>query len=293
MTALAPLETLLDATAGCELPLPPELARLYGRLRLPTRPHRPHVVANFVSTLDGVVSLAIPGKAGGREISGDNPHDRLVMGLLRAAADAVVVGAGTFRASSKRRWTADAAYPPLADAFSALRTNLGKREPALNVVVTGGGDLDLDWPPGDPGEVPLLVVTTEEGARRLRARRLPPAVDVVQEDGPLTAGRVLAAVRRVRSSALILVEAGPRMMGQFLAEQQLDELFLTLAPQVAGRAGSLDRPGLVAGQRFAPEQPLWGTLVDVKRGGSHLFFRYRFSDAGPTRAAPDSKSGAE
>jgi hypothetical protein len=28
---------------------------------------------------------------------------------------------------------------------------------------------------------------------------------------------------------------------------------------------------------FAPESPLWGTLIGVKRGESHLFLRYTFS----------------
>jgi hypothetical protein len=57
MTALAPLETLLDATDGCDLPLPPELAHLYGRVREPNVPQRLHVVGNFVATLDGVADI--------------------------------------------------------------------------------------------------------------------------------------------------------------------------------------------------------------------------------------------
>ncbi len=69
-------------------------------------------------------------------------------------------------------------------------------------------------------------------------------------------------------------------MGDFLAEGSLDELFLTLSPQVAGRDGTVERPGFVAGKRFAPERPLWGTLAGVKRGGSHLFLRYAFAAAG-------------
>ena len=66
-------------------------------------------------------------------------------------------------------------------------------------------------------------------------------------------------------------------MGDFFAEQCLDELFLTLAPQIAGRDVHSERPGLVMGKRFAPEHPLWGTLMSVKRGASHLFLRYAFA----------------
>jgi riboflavin biosynthesis pyrimidine reductase len=274
MSGLTPLEPLFDASRGRDLPLPAALADLYGGLRFPAHPHRPHVVGNFVATLDGVVSLGIPGKASGRAISGDNPHDRLVMGLLRAAADAVIVGAGTFRASSKRRWTAEAAYPALAGAYGAFRIALRKPAPPLNVLVTGSGDVDLARPPGDPGAVPLLVVTTDAGARRLLARRLPPDVEVVQVETPLTAARVLERVVQARPGDLILVEAGPRLLGDFLAEGCLDELFLTIAPQIAGRDGAGERPGFVAGQRFAPDDPRWATLVGLKRAESHLLARY-------------------
>ena len=41
---------------------------------------RPYVFANFVSTLDGVVSYAIRGQASGSAISGSDPADRFIMG---------------------------------------------------------------------------------------------------------------------------------------------------------------------------------------------------------------------
>ena len=76
-----------------------------------------------------------------------------------------------------------------------------------------------------------------------------------------------------------MTEGGPRLMGDFLAEKQLDELFLTLAPQIAGLDDATERPGLVAGKTFAPHQTLWGTLRGIKQGGSHLFLRYSFESA--------------
>ena len=65
-------------------------------------------------------------------------------------------------------------------------------------------------------------------------------------------------------------------MTHFFAEGLLDELFLTLAPQVAGRDDSSERPGFVDGKHFAPEHPVWGTLIDLRRSKSHLFLRYAF-----------------
>ena len=286
-TDLAPLQALFDVTIGEDQPLPCALARLYGRLRMPRHATRPHVVANFVASLDGVVSLGVPGKAGGGEISGFNQHDRMVMGLLRAVADAVIVGAGTLRAaSSGHLWTADYIYPPLAEAYQELRASLGKSEPPLNVVVTAGGEIDLERRLFASGEVPSLIVTTADGASRLRGRALPPSVQVeVAADGAsLSARAVLDAVVRVRSSELVLVEAGPHVMGLFFAERVLDELFLTLAPQVAGRDGTAERPGLVAGKALAPDDPVWGTLVGLQRGGDHLFLRYAFGAGHSGRA---------
>ena len=141
-SALTPLENLFDAGDGPAMPLPSVLVELYGQLRFPNHAGRPHVYANFVSSLDGVVSLSIPGKSGGGPINGPDKHDRLVMGLLRAAAGAVVVGAGTVREVGRHLWTAAFAYPPLADAFGEMRAALGLAVHPLNVFVTDSGNLN-------------------------------------------------------------------------------------------------------------------------------------------------------
>jgi riboflavin biosynthesis pyrimidine reductase len=278
MSDLAPLETLYDEQRGRELPLPPVLASLYGQLQFPVHSDRPHVIANFVTSLDGVVALNDSDQSGGGEISGGNEHDAMVMGLLRAVADAIIVGAGTLCSARQHLWTASAIYAPLAEAYQQLRAALGKSKPPLNVIVTARGALDLALPIFQSGEVPVLIVTTEAGAQRIRAQVLPHSVEVaaVQPAGVLSARAILEAVRAVRPGDLTLVEGGPQLMGPFFAEHALDELFLTLAPQIAGRDASVERPGLVAGKLLAPEDPIWGTLVGVKRSGNHLFLRYAF-----------------
>jgi riboflavin biosynthesis pyrimidine reductase len=282
VSTLTPLESLYDARHGEALPLPAALAGLYGPLHLPSRPpDRPYVVANFVSSLDGVVALDDTGLTGGGEISGHDARDHMVMGLLRAVADAVIVGAGTLRADREHLWTAAHIFPPLAAEYAALRAALGKAGPPLTVVVTARGALDPALPTFS-GAVPALVVTTAAGARRLRERGMPPDVRVEaveQRAGGadhVTARALLDAVTRARPCDLVLVEGGPRLMGDLYAERLLDEQVLTLAPQVAGRDDTGVRPGLVAGRHLAPDHAVWGRLVDVRRGGSHLFLRYAF-----------------
>ena len=93
--------------------------------------------ANFVETLDGVV--AIPGHERSNALIADESEaDRFVMGLLRAFADVVLIGAGTLLASPKGRWRPDGVYPAGKSAFAELRARLGKSEhPAVAIVTTG------------------------------------------------------------------------------------------------------------------------------------------------------------
>ncbi|HKT39015.1 MAG TPA: dihydrofolate reductase family protein [Ktedonobacterales bacterium] len=278
MSGLAPLETLYDAAAGNLILLPPALAALYGPFSLPVHANRPYVIGNVVTTLDGVVALNTLGHMGGGAISGNNAHDRLVMGLLRAVADAVVVGAGTLRAVPGHLWTAAYIAPAFASVYQEVRTRLSKPSLPLNVIVTARGGIDSHLPVFQSRQVPVLLVTTVTGTQHLHERGFPDWVQVraIGEGATLGAQAILDAVRQVSSCETILVEGGPRLMSGFFAARCLDELFLTLAPQVAGRDDRTARPGLVAGQRFAPEHPVWGTPVGVKRGGSHLFLRYAF-----------------
>src|SRR5689334_13797797 len=125
MGSLTSLSTLWESATGDAIPLPDEIASVYGALALPTGGERPFLYANFVSTVDGVVALNEPG-TGGDEISGESQEDRFVMGLLRAVADAVIVGAGTLRAFPRHLWIPETIYKPLAPAFARVRAALGK-----------------------------------------------------------------------------------------------------------------------------------------------------------------------
>ena len=275
---LTTLEQLFEVERGNVLPLPPELATFYGHLSYPAHVDKPYVIGNFVTTLDGVVALNAPGHNGGGDISGFNEQDHMIMGLLRATADAIIVGAGTLRVARNHRWTAAHIYPPLTDAYQQLRNNLGKSAPPLNVFVTEKGDISLELPVFQSSEVPVLIITTKQAQSRIYDQNIPPSVQISTLDstGPLSTRAILQEVTSIRQCDVILTEGGPRLFGDFLAEKCLDELFLTLAPQVAGRDGHIERPGLVAGKAFAPEHPLWSKLISIKRGGSHLFLRYAF-----------------
>ena len=275
---LTAFEHLFGETYGYELPLPPELTNLYGHLSFPLRANKPYIISNFVSTLDGAVTLNVSGHYGSSEISGFNQQDHMLMGILRAISDAIIVGAGTLRVASNHKWTSSHIYPPLTDAYSQLRSNLGKSELPLNVFVTELGNINLHLPVFHSAEIPVLIVTTKHGHERLITQSIPPSVQIatIAKNTPLSAQDILNEVTRIHSCNIILTEGGPTLFGNFLAEKCLDELFLTLAPQIAGRDEHIERGGIVAGKIFAPEHPLWGKLISIKRGDSHLFLRYAF-----------------
>ncbi len=281
-TASAALETLFETKRGKLLPLPPTLARLYGCLRMPLTRSQPHVFSNFVSSLDGVVSLSMKGHASGPDISGFNAQDRMVMGLLRAVADVVIVGSGTLNTDRRSVWTAQAIFPELAEEYQLLSQALGKREAPLNVIVSGSGEINLRLPVFTSGKVSALIVTTTAGAKRLCQQNVPDSVEiraVRRRTNTIPASAILDEVCRVNPGKLILVEGGPRLLGDFYAAQLVDEQFLTLSPQIAGRDTGDRRLSLVMGKLFAPRDALWGNLVDVRRGSSHLFLRYSFSES--------------
>lgn len=297
---LSSLQTLFETRRGKLLPLPPKLARLYGRLRMPLPRSRPHVYSNFVSTLDGVVSLGAKGHASGGDISGFSAQDRMVMGLLRAIADVVIIGSGTLGVDRRHVWTAAAIFPALAHEYRQLGVALGKSGAPLNAIVSGSGEIDLSLPVFASGKVPALIVTTDAGAKRLRRQKAPDSVmirairhsasadrrsasadrqsarAIRHSASAIPASAILHEISRVSRGRLILVEGGPRLLGDFYAERLVDEQFLTLAPQIAGRDTGDRRLSLVMGKAFAPDDALWGTLIDLRRGGSHLFLRYSF-----------------
>lgn len=261
--------------------LPPTLRDSYGSdLWIPLRTDRPTVIANFVSTIDGVVSFNTPGAAGGGEISGFFKPDRFVMGLLRSVSDAVLIGAGTLRAAPTHTWSPAHVFPPTATDFQALREQLRLSAQPTTFVVTASGDVDLSHPGLANTAVPVTIVTTDKGQAALR-RQAPVAshVDVASTDSDRVDPSSLIEILRDRGMNLVLTEGGPHLFGQLVGAHVIDELFLTIAPQMAGRSSETRRLSLVEGAAFARGEAPWSQLVDLRKSGSHLFARYRLQEA--------------
>ena len=280
-----PLESLWEAPEPPTIPvdrrgglLPPPLSnRFPGHLIVDLLDERPKIIANFVTTLDGVVAMSPDGGGGGGEISGFSAADRYMMALLRALADAVVVGAGTVRVGHRHVWTAAYLQPELAEAFATWRSELWLAPQPTTIVVTASGNVSATHAGLNAPDVPVILATTRAGAERLAALPFAPNVriEAVGDGTQVPAGALLELIRST-GARLALCEGGPHLFGEILRARLVDEPFLTMAPQVAGRDAAVNRVSLVEGTTFGEGRGRWASLASVRRAGEDLFLRYRF-----------------
>ena len=289
------LERLYEAPGLPQFDLPRRLAELYdGSLGLPAT----CLYANFVASLDGVVAGA--GITSGT-ISLGSEADRFVMGLLRASAGAVLIGAGTLRPDPGHRWTAEKLYPQAAAEFSSLRASLGlPPEPPLAIVTASGrlpsltaltpGSLVITTPAGAralAGSLPAtaeLVVPSARGAPQgagSATRGAPQGAGSATRGAPQGAGSAngdtipaaeIVGALRERGHDRVLTEGGPKLFGELVAAGLVDELFLTTSPVLFGDA--TPAIGITGCLGPAAEPRARAELLSLRRHGSHLFVRY-------------------
>ena len=263
---IEPLQVLFEEKDLRSAELPEPLQTLYaGGFEI----EEPRVYANFVATIDGVVS--VPGLPRSNQLVAQaSAGDRLVMGLLRAYADCVLVGAGTLAGSPRGTWLAERVFPPAAYAFAQLRHARGQAPKPEIAVLTGRGSIDPRHPVLAGRAV---VLTSEAGAERLGGR-VPDSVEVIVlgEDPAIDPWRAVDALRG-RGHRSILSEAGPHTFGSLVATGVADELFLTISPLFLGDAGFASRNRLVEAADLLPDG-VRSRLLSVRRHDRHLFLRY-------------------
>ena len=269
-----PLELLFERDDLARFGVPDRLAALYGG---DFGLARPLLYANFVESLDGTVSLPDAGESG-HIISGDNRADRFVMGLLRAAADAVLIGAGTFRSAGNHRWHAERIFPAAAAEFAELRRRLGLAPTPKFVLITASGEIDAQA----PALKDALIITAPDSVGKLRASVAASTRVIAPGASPIALPWVMELLR-AEGYERVLTEGGPTLVGGLIAQNLLDELFVTVSPRIFGRAPGDAKKSLVHGVN------LLGTpleLTSARRHGSHLFLRYELENVALSRNAP-------
>ncbi|MFG2121297.1 pyrimidine reductase family protein [Streptomyces sp. NPDC048710] len=236
-----------------------ELAAAYAYPETGSGARQPWLRANMVSTLDG----AAQHEGHSQPIS--SAADMRIFGTLRALADVIVVGAETVRQEGYR--------PARARAeFAAGRRAAGQGPAPAIAIVTAGLDLDFSLPLFTSPLVPTVILTGATAAPdRVAAAEKAGARVVVAGEGmgvdPARAVRALADLGHTRQ----LTEGGPRLLGQLVAADVLDELCLTVSPMLS--AGDAQRiaggPSVAVPRRFE--------LASLLEEDGFLFSRYRRS----------------
>jgi riboflavin biosynthesis pyrimidine reductase len=219
-------------------------------------PGRVRVILNMVSTLDGRASL------GGRSGPISGRADRELFHALRAAVDAVLVGAGTVRAEHYGRIIRQ-------EGGRALRSRRGMPEEPLACIVSGRLDLDPAIPLlSEPSARVAILTSSQESFAPTRAEvQYVRAAGVDGVDLP----RALGIVRERFSVHTMLCEGGPHLARRLFGEGLLHELHLSLAPTVAAGDPSAGLR-ILAGAELEP--PVDMRLLGALRSGSQLFLRY-------------------
>ncbi|MGE5726949.1 MAG: RibD family protein [Acidobacteriota bacterium] len=287
-------EVLFDH--GEESPLQHPAYAGYGKLGFPSPPaDRPWIFANFVQTLDGITSWKGE-HALGSDIS-RSAEDRWLMDLLRAHADAVLLGSKTLAVEKTVLGpTSRGATYSIEDAeLRALRGHLGRRRETI-IFVTGSAALKLsDYAVFDGDKVEAVILTARAGAAKLAPQQEshPHVRLLVSGEGNVV--DLPAAMQRLRRELgiqLLLCEGGPTLYGYMSRAGQIDEKFLTVSPVEAGQIipqeqeiGMLEgparlRPTTFSAPGFTPDNAPWWSWISSRKVGDHEFNRYRRRAAG-------------
>ena len=213
---------------------------LYRGIKFSSKKNHPFFYTNFVQTLDGKVAVKENDLPAGRQgywpIGSKGDYE--VLEELRSYADCLIHGGNLAREFGEV--TLKNINKPL---FQQIRRVLGKSTKLPYYAITN-----------KPG-----TLKTRQGTNliHLRGENLKELVDELKEKG----------------YKHILVEGGPTLLGSFLKENLIDEVFLTISPKIFGT--SENTKTLVEGQLFPPDQIKSWELLSVKKVKNELFLRYK------------------
>jgi riboflavin-specific deaminase-like protein len=217
------------------------------------QPHgeRPLVAVNFAATVDGRATIGgVSGPIG-------SATDTSVLAGLRTRFDAVMIGAGTMRAERYGRLLP-------SQEQRERRERIGLPHDPLMVIVSGRLDLPWDAPLFTDGGGRVLIFTASEAEPPETATPL----RIVRHEGFVNLVEALRHLRQERGIRALLCEGGPGLHGELEGGGMVDDLFLTIAPKLAGG----EAPRIVEGElpSVADLELAWLLEQD-----GELFARYR------------------
>jgi riboflavin-specific deaminase-like protein len=214
-------------------------------------PDRPYLILNFATTLDGRAAI------GGRSGPIGSQADTEMLQRLRTRVDAVMIGAGTMRAERYGRMVSD-------EKFRAYRESTGLSHDPLAVLVSNRLELPWDAKLFTDGGGEVVVFTASEDEPPETAT----PVTLVRHREGVELDRALEWLLKERGIRSVLCEGGPTLHGRLREGGLADELFLTIAPKIAGGEG----PRVLEGALPEVDEVELAWLLEAE---GELFARYR------------------
>ena len=219
---------------------------------------RPHVAVNMAMSLDGKISTYRR-----EEISLGTEHDRRLMDVLRADADAVIVGSGTVRHDGF----------PIRIRYSDLeaeRVAHGRTPHPVNVTMSRKLNVPSTRPFFRHPDTERIVFTTR-AAPATRVKLISRFAEVITlRSRTISPTAVLAELSR-RGMRRVLLEGGGELHFAFAREGVIDDLYITLTPRLIGGVTS---PTVLDGKGFLAADHIDLRLVTRKQIGDELFLKY-------------------
>ena len=222
----------------------------------------PFLFLNLGMSADGKIA-----SANGAIPNFGSKRDKQHLMELRTYADAVMSGARTVDLNS-------VTLGPGSEKYRKMRLRRGLAEYNLRVIVSGSGSIDPTADIFRHRFSPIIILTTRSVSKR-RLERLKQIADEVKTFGQKQLDFV-AAFRWLREKwkvKRLLCEGGGELNGALFRADLVDEIHLTLCPQIIGGrnaptiADGDNVPCLADAKQFK--------LASAKRIGDEMFLVYR------------------
>lgn len=226
---------------------------------------RPYTLLSCCVSIDGYIG------SGASRLLLSNDRDFERVDAVRASCDAILVGAETVRVDNPRLLVR-------SQTRRAERTARGLPASPIKVTVTRRATLDADADFFSAGDAEKLVYCATPRVEVARERL--GAVATVVDGGDGVRMGALSGDLAARGVERLMVEGGGTVHTQFLTEDIVDELQLTVAPVFVGDS---EAPRFVRDGVFPWNPGRRAELVDVRQLGDVVLLRYalssRFEDA--------------
>jgi 2,5-diamino-6-(ribosylamino)-4(3H)-pyrimidinone 5'-phosphate reductase len=191
---------------------------------------QPRIILNFAMTVDGKVSTAKQTPSG--FTSAFDKHRLLE---IRSLGDAVMVGKHTLEIDQMSMGLPD-------EALRRARVERGQSEYPIRVVISNSGDISNKLHIFDHQFSPVVIYSTRRMPQINQNELRNKAELHLSPNDRLNLPEVLNDLYESHQVRTIVCEGGPQLAKALAEIDAVDELFLTIAPILAGGAGA---PGIL------------------------------------------------